>query len=133
MRYLLDTNVVIDILRDNSVVTERYQTETVKRNEMCICPVIYYEVARGFELGGATNRLKTFIQLYKSWTMLSFDEAVAKKAIDIYAQVHKQVIEDNDIYIASIAMANDCTLVTANVRHFSRVEGLNFVNWRTHD
>ena len=101
---------------------------------MCICPVIYYEVARGFELGGATNRLKTFIQLYKSWTMLSFDEAVAKKAVAIYAQLHKgQTVEDNDIYIAAISMVNGCTLVTSNTKHFSRVEGLNFVNWRSHD
>ena len=38
--------------------------------------------------------------------------------------------EDNDIYIAAIAMANDYTLVTANEKHFSRIEGLTYENWR---
>lgn len=62
---------------------------------------------------------------------LPFDMRATEKAIDTYEQLHTgQVIEDNDIYIAAISMVNACTLVTANVRHFGRVEGLNFVNWR---
>ena len=130
MRYLLDTNVVIDILRDNKNVARHYQIETLKRNRMVICPIVYYEVVRGFKIGGATKKFETFLQLYKNWSMLMFNEEVAKKAVDIYEQTHKQVIEDNDIYIAAVAMVNGCTLVTANTRHFGRVEGLIFVNWR---
>lgn len=62
---------------------------------------------------------------------LPFDMRATEKAIDIYEQLHTgQVIEDNDIYIAAISMVNGCTLVTANVRHFGRVAGLRFVNWR---
>ena len=133
MRYLLDTNVVVDILRDNVDVTRRYQLETMKRSKMFICPIVYYEVFRGFKIGGATKKLEKFLQLYKKWTMLNFDEDVAIKAAEIYEQVHKQVIEDNDIYIAANSIVNGCTLVTANVNHFSRVEGLNFVKWRSHD
>ena len=133
MRYLLDTNVVIDILRDNKNVTRCYQLETLKRSKMYICPIVYYEVVRGFTIGGATRRLERFLQLYKDWAMLTFDKDVAIKAVDIYRQIHKQTIEDNDIYIAAISMVNGCTLVTANVNHFGRVEGLNFVNWRDHD
>ena len=65
---------------------------------------------------------------------MPLDMNAIEKAIDIYVQLSKgQTIEDNDIYIAAISMVNDCTLVTANIRHFSRVEGLNFVNWRAYD
>ena len=131
MRYLLDTNVVIDILRDNKDVVRHYQIETLKRNEIVICPIVYYEIVRGFKIGGATKKFEAFLQLYRNWSMLLFDEDVAEKAVDIYEQTHKQVIEDNDIYIAAIAIVNGCTLVTANTRHFGRVEGLDFVNWRT--
>ena len=134
MRYLLDTNVVIDILRDNEIVSQRYRLETLKRSKIFICPIVYYEVIRGFKIGGATKKLDIFLQLYKNWKMLLFDEDVATKATNIYEQLHKgQTVEDNDIYIAAIAMVNGCTLITANVRHFSRVEGLNFVDWRAHD
>lgn len=131
MRYLLDTNVVIDILRDNKDVAQRYQIETIKKSKIFICPIVYYEVVRGFKIGGATKKFENFLQLYDTWSMLLFDEDVAKKAADIYEQLHTgQTVEDNDIYIAAISIVNGCTLVTANVRHFSRVEGLNFVNWR---
>lgn len=80
MRYLLDTNVVIDILRDNKDVARRYQIETLKRNKMVICPIVYYEVVRGFKIGGASKKLEMFLQLYKDWTMLTFGEEVAEKA-----------------------------------------------------
>ena len=134
MRYLLDTNVVIDILRGNQNVTQRYQIETIKKSKIFTCPIVHYEILRGFTLGGATKKLENFLKLRKNWTMLIFDEEVAKKAANIYLHLHKgQTIEDNDIYIAALAMVNGCTLVTANVRHFSRVEGLNFVDWRSHD
>ncbi len=55
---------------------------------------------------------------------------VIEKAADIYVQLHKgNQIEDNDIYIGKIALVNNCTLVTANTRHFERIEGLKIVNW----
>ena len=78
--------------------------------------------------------LKDFKEFYDNAKHLYLDRddlRTIEKAVDIYAQLRKgQNIEDNDIYIAAISMVNDCTLVTSNVKHFSRVEGLNFVNWR---
>ena len=128
MRYLLDTNVVIDILRNDKTVEKRY-----KRNKIFICPIVYYEIVRGFKIVSASKRLKDFLQISEEWGMLPFDMRATEKAIDIYAQTHKQQIEDNDIYIAAISIVNGCTLVTSNVRHFGRVEGLNFVSWRGGD
>ena len=131
MQYLLDTNVVIDILHNDQKVASRYQIESVKGNEIVICPVVYYEVVRGFKIVDATRKFANFLRLYQNWQILPFDMAATEKAIDIYVQLHKgQVIEDNDIYIAAIPMANDCTLVTANTKHFGRIENLKIVNWR---
>ena len=130
MRYLLDTNVVIDILRNDRTVEKRYQLETLKRNRIFTCPIVYYEIVRGFRIVSASRRLKDFLRISEDWEMLPFDMRATEKAIDIYEQTHKQVIEDNDIYIAAISIVNGCTLVTSNTRHFGRVEGLNFVNWR---
>ena len=131
MQYLLDTNVVIDILHNDQKVASRYQIESVKGNEIVICPVVYYEVVRGFKIVDATRKFANFLRLYQNWQILPFDMAATEKAIDIYVQLHKgQVIEDNDIYIAAVAMANDCTLVTANTKHFGRIENLKIVNWR---
>lgn len=131
MRYLLDTNVVIDILRKDKIIEKRYRLETLKRNKFFICPIVYYEVIRGFRIGSAAKRLQSFLELCKDWKILPFDMDAIEKAVDIYVKLHNgQLIEDNDIYIAAISMVNGCTLITSNVKHFGRVEGLNFVNWR---
>jgi len=39
------------------------------------------------------------------------------------------LIDDFDILIASIALANDCTLVTNNEKHFKRIKELSILNW----
>ena len=35
----------------------------------------------------------------------------------------------NDLWIASYALAEDCTLVTNNIREFERASGLRLENW----
>jgi tRNA(fMet)-specific endonuclease VapC len=38
-------------------------------------------------------------------------------------------LADADLRIAAIALANDLTLVTGNVRHFRRIPDLAVENW----
>ena len=127
----LDSNVVSDILRRRSDVLTRYREEAKKDTAFAICDVVYYEVVRGLKVIGASSKIKEFMNIYEEMEHLSLDIAATNKAIDLYVNLHKgNQIEDNDIYIAAIAMVNNCTLVTANERHFCRISGLNFVNWR---
>ena len=127
----LDSNVVSDILRRRPDVLTRYREEAKKDTVFAICDVVYYEVVRGLKAIGATSKIREFMKMYEEMEHLSLDIAVFNKAVDLYVNLHKgNQIEDNDVYIASIAMVNDCTLVTANERHFSRIDELNYVNWR---
>ena len=38
-------------------------------------------------------------------------------------------IDDADVIIAATAIENDMTLVTGNIKHFSRITGLRIENW----
>jgi predicted nucleic acid-binding protein len=38
-------------------------------------------------------------------------------------------MDDFDLIIASCALAHNLTLVTNNMKHFERVEGLKLANW----
>ena len=132
--YCLDSNVVSDILREQPDVM-RHLNEALDRDDnLFISSIVYYEVVRGLKAAGKTRKLKEFDNFYANAKHLFLDKnnlETIDKAVEIYVRLHKgQMIEDNDIYIAAISMVNGCTLVTSNVRHFSRVEGLNFVNWR---
>ena len=63
--------------------------------------------------------------------VLPFDE----KAADVFASVKAELersgmpIGEPDLRIAAIALSMNLTLVTGNVRHFSRVPGLVIENW----
>lgn len=134
MKYLLDTNVVSDFLRKDESVVKNMENSLANGVEIYICSIVYYEIVRGLTAAGKFKRFKEFNVFCKNYPMLYFDKknlAVVEKAIEIYVQLHNgKQIEDNDIFIAATAIVNDCTLVTANVKHFERVEGLKLINWR---
>lgn len=55
----------------------------------------------------------------------------AEIAAGIYADLRKkrEAIGHTDSLIAGIALANDLHLVTNNIKHFQRVDGLTLSNW----
>ena len=133
IKYCLDTNIVSEILRKNEIVRKHMECAFKNDNPVFICSIVYYEIIRGFKAAGSYRRLKEFLAFHETLPHLFLDKdnyAVIEKAADIYVQLHKgNQIEDNNIYIGAIALVNDCTLVTANTRHFGRIEGLKIVNW----
>lgn len=129
--YSLDTNVVIELLHENKTVVSFIENIVQPQDRIAICSIVYYEVMRGFQISKAVRRMRQFQGLYDCMLQLPLDEQAVKQAIHIYDQLHKgNMIEDNDIYIAAIAMVNGCTLVTANTKHFERIDGLKTINWR---
>lgn len=133
--YALDKNVIIDYLRGNEVIRKKVIISLSLGDILSIPTIAYYEVLRGFKESEATRRFNNFQALLKKLKLLYLEEN-NMKALNIAAKIYEDLrksgnlIEDNDIYIAAIAIANDAVLVTDNIKHFSRVEGLNVVNWK---
>ncbi|MBR3747162.1 MAG: DUF4411 family protein [Selenomonadaceae bacterium] len=134
IKYCLDTNVISDFMHGNITVAKKLNAAYTNGNPIFIPTIVYYEIVRGLKAAGQTRRLKEFLALYKNFPHPFFDRdtyEVIEKAADIYSQLHKdRQIEDNDVFIAAMALVNDCTLVTGNVRHFERVDNLKLINWR---
>ena len=134
IKYCLDTNAISDFMHGNAAVIKNWNAALNNDNLIFIPTIAYYEIVRGLKAAGKTRRLVEFHALYSNFQHLFFDRdsyEVIEKATDIYDQLHRGCqIEDDDIFIAAIALVNDCTLVTGNVRHFGRVEGLKLINWR---
>lgn len=117
-------------MRKNPAVNQRLQAELDRNSKIYISSIVYYELSRGLKAAGASSRIRDFQQLYPILAKLPLDMAAIEIAVNIYVDLHKgNQIEDNDIYIAAISMANECTLVTANEKHFSRIKGLTYENW----
>ncbi len=134
INYCLDTNVVSDIMRDQKSVTRKMAEALLSGSNLYISSIVCYEIIRGLQATEHDRRLKKFLDIYSNLPHLYFDRYDMRaiiKAAEIYEQVrHGNIIEDSDIFIAAIAMVNDCTLVTANEKHFERIEGLRWINWR---
>lgn len=69
--------------------------------------------------------------LVSDLAVLPFDEAAARRYGEVRALLERRgtPIGDGDTRIASIALVHGFTVVTGNVRHFSRVPSLRVENW----
>lgn len=133
MTYLLDTNVCIRYLNGRSPgVLSRLQA--LQPTDVVVCAVVKAELFYGAQRSQNPERSlavqRQFLQPYRS---LPFDDAAAELAGLLRAQFANQgrPIGPYDLQIAAIALANNCTLVTHNIREFSRVPNLLIEDWES--
>jgi tRNA(fMet)-specific endonuclease VapC len=130
--YLLDSNTCIGYLRKSSASLVNKISNTPFA-ELVVCSVVKAELFYGsMKSNNPTKSLaiqKTFVNQFQSFP---FDDKAAEIYGDIRAQLQKAgtPIGGNDFMIAAIALANDLTLVTHNVKEFSRVKGLKIEDWQ---
>lgn len=133
MLWLLDTNVWIQFLkgRDAGVQSRIEQADTVA---LRVCSVVKGELLLG-ALGYArpADRARRIHETLAPIKSLPFDDVAAEHYARIrhHLQRQGQVIGPNELLIAAICLANDCTLVTSNTDEFSRVPGLKCEDWST--
>lgn len=131
MRYMLDTNICIYLIKHKSLqVFEKLQEHNP--DEICISSVTYAELVHGVEKSKAVerNRLALTI-LLANIEILDFDMKAAEEYGRIRADLEKKgtPIGPLDMMIAGHAKSLGYTVVTNNVGEFKRVEGLQYENW----
>lgn len=131
MIYLLDTNVCIRYLNGRAPgVLQRLRE--LEPSDIAVCSVVKAELFYGAQRSQDPKRSlavqRQFLQPYRS---LSFDDAAAEFAGLLRARLAVQgtPIGPYDVQIAAIALANNCTLVTHNLREFGRVPDLLQEDW----
>ena len=71
------------------------------------------------------------LSLCRRYAVLNFDRAASVRAGAMRALLHTRgtPIGPYDVQIAGIALANNLTVVTRNMREFSKVPQLKVENW----
>ena len=132
--YMLDTCICSFIMRERpESVLQRLAAEVARNNQIVISAITYAEMRYGQIGKKASPRHKTLVDEF----VTRLDEVLPwnRSAVDATIEVKQiltqsgQGIGDNDTAIAGHAIAMGCTLVTNNVREFSRVEGLSYEDW----
>lgn len=130
MRYLLDTNIVSQLLRDpHGPIADRIRS--VGEESVCTSIIVVAELRYGVEKK-ASSKLTAQLE-----AVLSALETVPLEtpADAVYGRIRTQLeregapIGGNDLLIAAQALALGYTLVTDNEREFRRIDGLSIANW----
>ena len=132
MNYVLDTNIITAILKDNAIVKGRMSKAVLDGDEIFLNGISYYEIKRGLLASNATRQLNLFMQFSRKFPVLLLDSTpIFDEAAEIYAHLKKAgtLIEDADILIASMVKFKDFILVTDNTAHFHRIQDLKTDNW----
>ncbi len=131
MRYMLDTNICIYVIKHKpEKVFQKLQKHDP--SEVCISSVTYAELVHGVEKSEAVekNRLALSLML-ANIEILDFDVEAANCYGKIRADLEKKgtPIGPLDMMIAGHAQSLGYTVVTNNMKVFSRVSNLKIDNW----
>lgn len=126
--YLIDTSVIVNYLRDKGSAVETINNLEGELNCSYICLAELYEgISRVREKEKAEKVVLDFFaglnQIY------GLDNMIAKKFGIIRADLKTtgQVIEDLDLLITATCITYKLILITANVKHFSKVADLEIL------
>jgi len=131
MRYMLDTNICIySIKHKPEKVFQKLQE--VEPEDVCVSSVTYAELVHGVEKSTAVEKNRLALSmLLANIEILDFDVDAADCYGKIRADLEKKgtPIGPLDMMIAGHAQSLGYTVVTNNVKEFSRVSNLKIENW----
>ncbi len=131
MRYLIDTNIWIFHLK-RPVSPVRAALASRSPREIAVCSVVWAELLHGArKYDDPEAREAKVLTTLEPFVSFDFD----REAAHHYARIRHdletrgQIIGNNDLMIAAIALANNLTIVSNNVDEFRRVPRLSVEDW----
>jgi tRNA(fMet)-specific endonuclease VapC len=127
--YLLDTCICAFILRKKYGIKEKL--DQLSASQCFISEVTFAELKYGaYKSGRAEENLTLIENMLSKINIVPFVES-----IDFYAKEKTRLtsqglpIDDFDLLIAAAAQARNLVLVTDNLKHFQRIDGITIENW----
>jgi len=129
--YMLDTNAVIMGMRHPDWPIFGKLEQHVGK-DLCISSITLGELEYGISKSKDPDTTRIGVYRFLAGIpVIDFDSNAAVHFGDIFADLEKRKmrISDRDTQIAAHARSLNYTLVTNNVREFSRVTGLKYEDW----
>lgn len=128
MSYLIDTDRVVDYLKGREEPVDLL--ETLRTDGLSISLVTYAELYEGIYYGANPQRVERGLRLFLTSTrVLPLNRAIMRRFAVLRGDLRRrgQGIGDLDTMIAATALHHDLTLVTRNLRHYTRIPGLKIL------
>jgi len=129
-RYMLDTNIISDLIR-NPQGRAAKRIAKVGEDNICTSIIVAAELRYGGAKSGSKRLLKAVEDLLGEIDVLPFDVPADAEYGGIRSELEAagKPIGSNDLLIAAHAYATGATIVTANADEFKRIRGLSVENW----
>jgi tRNA(fMet)-specific endonuclease VapC len=132
--YLLDTNVVVALLKDRPHgVRERLRQASATDASIAVSSIVLYELWYGVARRGRwrenAERLRVFLSGRLELLAFESEDAAAAGELRASLEAAGTTIGPYDLLIAGQALRHGATLVTANVAEFARAPGLRWEDW----
>lgn len=130
MRYLLDTNIVSDLVR-NPQGRAAQRVRKAGESQICTSIIVAAELRYGAAIKGSARLTARIGAILAALEILPFDAPANEVYGSIRARLTQagRLIGGNDLLIAAQAVALGYTLVTDNEREFARIDDLRLENW----
>lgn len=128
----LETDFLIDILRQRPNAIEKLKQLEAKGETLCITPITATELFEGGSLVHREKEMEKIESVIHSLQWLHYDVIAAQKAGELLSKLSQygQKIGDLDTITAGIALRHgQTTLLTKNQKHFEKIPGLKIVDW----
>jgi tRNA(fMet)-specific endonuclease VapC len=128
---LIDTDILSLFFRGHPQVEAHFATYTDAYPQVNLSIITYYEILSGLKHRDAHRQLSVFLTFATQNTIVPLTEHSVVLSADAYAATRAQgtPVDDIDLLIAGIALANSLVLVTHNRKHFEKIVGLEIEDW----
>jgi len=124
-KYLIDSDILIYFLKGKQEVVEKLSH--IPMDNLYISRINYTELMYGaYNSARVEQNLKIIEPFLENFKILEFSQTSSLIFAKEKTRLKKNgnIIADMDLMIASIAIDNDCTLISNNIKHFQRVQNL---------
>lgn len=129
-RYMLDTNVISDLIRRPQGKVAGRIAKVGERN-VCTSIIVAAELRYGCAKAGSQRLLKAVEDMLGEIATLPFEAPadIEYRRIRSELEAAGKPIGGNDLLIAAHARATGATVVTTNTNEFKRIRQLKVENW----
>ena len=130
LKYLLDTNLCIRVLRDRPAgLRDKFNSEATS---LSISSIVLYELLHGAAKSARPVESRHEVEAFAArLEVLEFDAEAAAHAGEIRAELERQgkTIGSYDVLIAAHARSRGLIVITGSLGEFRRVDGLRCEDW----
>jgi tRNA(fMet)-specific endonuclease VapC len=133
LKYMLDTNILIYILKTKPPKVFQRLNEVQETDELCMSFVTFAELLKGVQR--SQRKEQTLLTLDRLTRQIPVVFGTNRQVCLEYAEHFSRLktagtqIGGNDLWIACHALAENATLVTNNISEFQKIERLRLDNW----